>query len=1278
MSVDTDPTTGTEFVETAFTTTVDDDDIEAFVTVLDSVVTDLRDRFERDGLLEDVLRRESGKTGIKSGFTETNQDPEPLTQDVVIEPLLEALGYDTWYREVSGASDERGNIADYSIPLDDHDTVDSKQLLIEAEPINKPLESRGHGIDQVESWLSQREFETDFGFATDGIQWVFIRYDPDTYAHDRIEWIDLSDVYVSLFENQTGARTDVINALTDDEKDAIRGVLRTFQYQNFLSIAGDARQIIKETQQSITDEFYETYIEAVFGVREGDVRSERSLIGDGVVAPDDTTGDERRLFAVKVMNRLIFIKFLEDKRIVQEDLLRELQQTYDDNVYPDSLYKTFVERLFFDVMNERPDDRGEQLTSIDMFDGIPYLNGGLFRSSLDEDSDITERDFDIRDSVLEDIIRLLEQYEFSADGGPTDLDPSVLGNIFEKTINYITTDPADQNKELGAYYTPSEITRFSAERTVLPALYDRFKPIVQDELGWPDATFDKYDSLYPLIEALPADMSVLGPLLEETDEFRVVDPAMGSGHFLTSVLEEIVSVRKALYAQNDAYPPEFRLRKTTVQNNIYGVDIVGPAVEIGKLRLWLSTIAELSEEDVDEFDTGELALPNIAFNLRQGNSLIGYTGFPEESGNGEYTLGKFSQQSVRDRYDNIITEIRRYEQAIGEDAETHRKKAYEYLENARDELIPKIQRDFNDAGVDGITKQKIRGFDPFNWVLEFAEVYADGGFDVIVGNPPWDRIKPNREDFFSRYDTDFRKLRGDAKDERAEELLDQDHIAEAWDEYENDIEIQMQFYNGGPFEMQSAQVGGRTQRTENDLSSLFFERVFEIARDDGYVAQVLPGRIFHGAPTKTLRRHLLDETTVDSLVSFENHGIFDDIDTRYNFGVLAFENRGETNVLRGIFQHRDLDILQNTDELIDIPREVLTNFAPSSMLFPRIQAEEDVGMLRMAVQHPAIGDTTRAWHTDPFYPLHKTSDSERFFDEPDGCDYPILTGRNFYSYNYDNTFIDLDPPFQWSVNEDVDRGRSAKWRIREKKLSGLKREIFNQLNGSGTMVSFVNGVLQEERGEDLSEWDAKLPSTTYRIGFRRVARGTDERSVIAAVVPPGPVCDYSFYVCEPFDINVSRDDLSESPLRSIYDRVFTDKELFAALGLMNSLPFDFLIRRKIDNSIPMYSFEETQLPDISHGDEWFEYIWTRAARLNCYGDEFEDMRNRLNGIDPATTESERRELQAEIDAVAMLAYGMEREQAAFVVEQYHRVQSPRVRNDEYFDLVIEKYDELVE
>ena len=112
---------------------------------------------------------------------------------------------------------------------------------------------------------------------------------------------------------------------------------------------------------------------------------------------------------------------------------------------------------------------------------------------------------------------------------------------------------------------------------------------------------------------------------------------------------------------------------------------MGPAVEIAKLRLWLSIIAELEREDLDDLNDEELALPNIVFNLQQGNSLIGCTGFPETTEDGEgYTLGSFSEDSVRERYREIIEEIERHEQAIDtETAEHHRQRAFEKLRESR-------------------------------------------------------------------------------------------------------------------------------------------------------------------------------------------------------------------------------------------------------------------------------------------------------------------------------------------------------------------------------------------------------------------------------------------------------------------------------------------------------------------------------------------------------------------------------------------------------------------
>lgn len=112
----------------------------------------------------------------------------------------------------------------------------------------------------------------------------------------------------------------------------------------------------------------------------------------------------------------------------------------------------------------------------------------------------------------------------------------------------------------------------------------------------------------------------------------------------------------------------------------------------------------------------------------------------------------------------------------------------------------------------------------------------------------------------------------------------------------------------------------------------------------------------------------------------------------------------------------------------------------------------------------------------------------------------------------------------------------------------------------------------------------------------------------------------------------------------------------------------------MDASFETLSF--TQVPRLTEGDEWFEYIWKRAARLNCYGEEFEEMRDRLGGIEPATDIDERREVQAELDAAAFHAYGLDREQTAFVLDDFHRVQDPRLMDEDYFGMVLEKYDSL--
>lgn len=620
----------TEFVYEEFGLEIEEDDVHNLYESIGDIVDVLRTKTESDSRLEDILRDSDSTEVITRADTVENEAPERFTERRVIEELFKELGYDVeeMATRTGDFADERGEETDYAI------TLNGERILVEAEPLNKNLEYQGVGLDQVESWLENRNFEADYGIATNGLRWVLVKYNEEAYDFDELADIDLRPSFIHQFETQTG-KTDSLTPFSEglqlesEEGGVLRGLTESFERKNLRRIVSDAGAVIETKQQEITEGFYEDYIRLVFGVldEESEERTERCLIRNGVKAPDTIPDAKQdvRLFSVSLMNRLVFIKFLEDKGIVRPNLLSTLKKEHQEGTHPDGFYETFLEPLFFKVLNTKRGKRDARLQNIDRFDEIPYLNGGLFTQTIpDEDR------YEVSDSILIDIVDLLEEYDFSTNGGFESLDPSILGNVFEKTINYLAGEAGAQ-KDLGAFYTPNAITRFCAEQTVHPLLVDRCKDILLDR-GWNEAEVENIETIDDLTTAIPPNNELVETLLDEIDELTVLDPACGSGHFLTSVTSEIVSTRRLLHRKIDSEYSKMELVKQTVIHNIYGVDIVPPAVEIAKLRLWLSIISELTQDEQEELDDEEMALPNITFNIRQGNSLIGFTGMQVRAG----------------------------------------------------------------------------------------------------------------------------------------------------------------------------------------------------------------------------------------------------------------------------------------------------------------------------------------------------------------------------------------------------------------------------------------------------------------------------------------------------------------------------------------------------------------------------------------------------------------------------------------------------------------------
>lgn len=156
-------TVATEFVSEEFETEISDEVTRELAATIEDIIRDLRARITSDDQLEALLRSDPGGAILTSAVTVEQEDPEPLTQRLLIEPLFEALGYPKLSVETGDFSPDYGRQADYAVSLRNSDKIDSNRLLVEAEPLNKPLDQEKHGLGQVRDWLEKGYYKMGGG-----------------------------------------------------------------------------------------------------------------------------------------------------------------------------------------------------------------------------------------------------------------------------------------------------------------------------------------------------------------------------------------------------------------------------------------------------------------------------------------------------------------------------------------------------------------------------------------------------------------------------------------------------------------------------------------------------------------------------------------------------------------------------------------------------------------------------------------------------------------------------------------------------------------------------------------------------------------------------------------------------------------------------------------------------------------------------------------------------------------------------------------------------------
>ncbi len=438
-------------------------------------------------------------------------------------------------------------------------------------------------------------------------------------------------------------------------------------------------------------------------------------------------------YVKKMMGRIVFLHFLQKKGWLNGNpaFLRDL---FFSSPHQDDFLEQVLEPLFFGIFNTEPEQREKLFANehwdkglLKQWEHLPYLNGGLFERDEVDDMRIV-----LPVGLFKDLFNFLASYNFTVDENDPDdaeigVDPEMLGKIFESLL--------EDNKAKGAFYTPKEIVRYMCKESLIAYLGAICFPADEKNTNCEDAVGSKIRTFVETHE-FPDELEPYRDTLDRAlCEVKICDPAIGSGAFPMGLLNELWRCREAISEPSS----RAALKREIIENNVYGVDIEKGAIDIARLRFWLSIVVD---SDVPE------ALPNFDYKFMQGNSLIesfegvDLSGMMSNDGQ-RSNLGKGRQKAGANQYG--------IEFASDDTKRNLQMMLREYF-NITDHVKKAQQRSYINESVKHYIRQQglrpggliyLSALDPsanqefFLWHTWFKDIFDKGGFDIVIGNPPY-------------------------------------------------------------------------------------------------------------------------------------------------------------------------------------------------------------------------------------------------------------------------------------------------------------------------------------------------------------------------------------------------------------------------------------------------------------------------------------------------------------------------------------------------------------